>query len=49
MQKFHICIAEVIQLRTLQEIPNMYNGLQLSLTKTHNRDRDIFTEETGRQ
>ncbi len=43
------CNTEVIQLRTLQEIPNMDKGIQLSLHKTLNGDREILTEETWRQ
>ncbi len=31
MQKLHICITVVIELMTLQEIPNMGKGIQLSL------------------
>ncbi len=40
MQKHHISIAEVILLMTLHE------GIQLSLNKTHNGDREILTDET---
>ncbi len=42
-QKLHISIAEVILLTTLHE------GIQLSLNKTHNGDREILTDETWRQ
>ncbi len=42
-QKLHISIAEVILLMTL------HKGIQLSLNKTHNEDREILTDETWRQ
>ncbi len=42
-QKLHISTAEVILLTTLHE------GIQLSLNKTHNGDREILTVETWRQ
>ncbi len=47
MQKLHICTAEVILLMSsTNEIPNMDKGIQLSLNKTHNGDREILTDET---
>ncbi len=32
-----------------REIPNMDKGIQLSMNKTHNGDREILTDETWRQ
>ncbi len=48
-QKLHICIAEVIALTTLHEIPNMDKGIQLSLNKTYNGDGEILTDEIWSQ
>ncbi len=31
------------------EIPNMDKGIQLSMNKKHNGDREILTDETWRQ
>ncbi len=42
-QKLHISIVEVTLLMTLHE------GIQLSLNKKHNGDREILTDETWRQ
>ncbi len=42
-QKLHICIAEV------QRYVKSLKGIQLSLNKMHNGDREILTDETWRQ
>ncbi len=48
-QKLHRCITDLLEPMMLHEIPDMDKGFQLSLNKTHNRDREILTDETWRQ
>ncbi len=44
-QKLHISIAEVILLTRSMKV-TLHEGIQLSLNKTHNGDREILTYES---